>query len=104
MITGCAFSADARLVLSCSLDGEVHVWEAGSGQPVAVWAAGHGPVLTAAFDPVAGEPRVLTGCADGSVWVWPVDPLPAARARCPRELGEWELKAEELKASLLVRD
>ena len=39
-----------------------------------------------AFDGEIVNPRVITAREDGTVSVWPVDPLPAARLRKPREL------------------
>ncbi len=85
-ILGGVLSADGSLVLTFASDGTAHVWEAGSGRPVAHRAGGDAAILDAAFDGGRENPRVIVARDDGTVSVWPVDPLPAARARTPRAL------------------
>jgi WD40 repeat protein len=88
------FSPDGSLVLSGSLDGTVYVRSSLDGTPVAR-LVGHGAaVLDASFSRDEGPLRVISASADGTARVWPVDPLPAALARKPRELDDWERRRE----------
>ena len=89
------FSPDGALVLTGSMDGTVFVRDAQSGTPVALLEGHAGPVLDATFSSDGGALRVLTASADGTARVWPVDPLPPARARKPRGLFEWEREREK---------
>jgi WD40 repeat protein len=101
-LTGGSFSPDGRLVLTTSLDGTIMVRDvSGSLDPrsmtlVAHLRGGGSAVLHACFSPGRGPLRVLAGFADGTARVWPVDPLPAAKARQPRaELQDWEFAREK---------
>jgi WD40 repeat protein len=94
-ITSGAFSPDGALVLTSSMDGTIFVRDVRDGSPVVHLRGDGAPVLHAAFSPGPGPLRVIGGFADGSARVWPVDPLPAAKARKPRELSEWELAREQ---------
>ena len=101
-LTGGTFSPDGRLVLTTSRDGTIMVRDV-SGEEDArsmvllAHLKGSGSaVLDACFSGGDGPLRVLAGFEDGTARVWPVDPLPAARARRPRvELQDWELAREE---------
>ena len=101
-ITSGAFSPDGALVLTSSMDGTIFVRDVRDGSPLVHLVGDGTPVLHAAFSPGPGPLRVIGGFADGSARVWPVDPLPAARARKPRELAEWEVAREARLALPLV--
>ena len=94
-ITSGEFSPDGSLVLTSSRDGTIFVRDVRDGSPVVHLRGDGAPVLHAAFGPGPGPQRVIGAFADGSARVWPVDPLPAARARKPRELADWEIAREE---------
>ena len=93
-LAGGALSPDGSLVLTFATDGSAHVWEADSGRPVAHRGGGDAAILDGAFDGGRENPRVLVARDDGTVSVWPVDPLPAARARVPRALSRSERDRE----------
>ena len=94
-ITSGAFSPDGALVLTSSMDGTIFVRDVRDGSPVVHLEGEGAPVLHAVFSSGPGPLRVIGAFADGSARVWPVDPLPGARARKPRELYEWELAREQ---------
>ncbi len=94
-ITTTTFDRSGDLWLSAARDGSVFVWETASCRPIVERPCGHGHVLCAAFSPAPGPTRVIAGCEDGSAVVFPIDPLPAARARAPRKLDRWEVEQEE---------
>jgi WD40 repeat protein len=101
-IVGGALSADGSLVLTFAKDGTAHVWDAASGRPVAHRAAHDAAILDAAFDSATTNPRVIVALDDGTVSIWPVDPLPSARARMPRPLTPLE-KERERRLALPLR-
>jgi WD40 repeat protein len=101
-VVGGVFSADGSLVLTFAKDGTAHVWEAASGRPVAHRTGGPAAILDAAFDGGISNPRVIVARDDGTVSLWPVDPLPAARARMPRPLHPLE-KERERRLALPLR-
>jgi WD40 repeat protein/serine/threonine protein kinase len=94
-LTGGSFSPDGTLVLTSSKDGTVYVRTTVDGVPVAHLVGHRGPVLSASFSRDGGPLRVVTASADGTARVWPVDPLPPALARKPRELADWEVDREK---------
>jgi WD40 repeat protein len=94
-ITTTTFDASGDLWLSAARDGSVFVWETSSCRPIVERPCGHGRVLCATFSHAPGPTRVIAGCEDGCAVVFPIDPLPAARARVPRKLDRWELDNEE---------
>ncbi len=100
-LTDCDFHPTLELALTASRDRSVYVRSVASGEPVARRTDFGSGVTCAAFSRDGGEPRVISGCADGSVHVWPVDPTSAARARRPRELFDWELEREKRFAAPL---
>jgi WD40 repeat protein len=88
-ITHVEFSRDGRWLVTAA-GSEARIWSAADGRE---WLTLHGPrssVSSAAFSP--DSRFVLTTAADGTARVWPVDPLPLAEARRPRELTEAERK------------
>jgi hypothetical protein len=82
-------------VITTAKEGGAYVRDAREGQPFAHFT---GPVGHACFEgaisPGPGPSRALVAFDDGAVWVWPLDPLPAAMARKPRELTDLEIKRE----------
>ena len=101
-LTGACFSPDGTYALSMSVDGTVMIRDVrGLANPRSTllqsrldW--GGGPVHCADFSSGTGVLRVIAGLEDGTARVWPVDPLPAAIARRPREkLKEWEFAREQ---------
>jgi serine/threonine protein kinase/WD40 repeat protein len=100
-ITSGCFDRSGRYVLTTSEDGSALVRDASQGERVAKFE-GHGaPVLCGAFSVDDGELRVISGAANGVLRVWPVDPVPAARARKPRVIRDWEHAREERLAQPL---
>lgn len=100
-LTGGEFSPDGALALSSSQDGTIYVRRAAGGVPEALLQGHTGAVLRARFSRDGGPLRVISASADGTARVSPVDPLPAARARKPRELQEWEYHRERRLAEPL---
>jgi WD40 repeat protein len=100
-ITSGSFDPSGRYVLTTSEDGSALVREAGQGERVVKFESHRAPVLCGAFSPDASDLRVISGDASGALYVWPVDPVPAARARQPREIREWEHAREERIAAPL---
>jgi WD40 repeat protein/tRNA A-37 threonylcarbamoyl transferase component Bud32 len=79
-----AFSADGKRVVTASYDATARVWDAEGGNEIFT-LAGHDAVrVTAVFSP--DGKYVATGSADASARIWPLDPLPLALSRRPREL------------------
>lgn len=107
-ITSGCFSPDGRLALTTSLDGTVMIRdlrEQEVSRATLLIAHIRGPgsaALCADFSPGPGPLRVMVGFADGSAGVWPVDPLPSAKARQPRDLAEWEVAREQRFAEPLL--
>ena len=93
-VVGGALDRDGKLVLTFARDGSAHVWESDTGRPVAYRGGGGAAILDGAFDGATSNPRVITAREDGTVSIWPVDPLPAARLRRPRELNSLERDRE----------
>jgi WD40 repeat protein len=97
-ITATCFDPTGTTWLSAGRDGAVFVWDVATCRAFSGRRPRHGPLLCAAFGPASGAARVIAGCEDGSVLVFPVDPLPAGRARAPRALADWErANAERLE-------
>jgi len=100
-VTGGDFHPFADLALTCSQDRSVYVRESKTGESVARRTDFPAAVTCSAFNRDAGEPRIISGCADGSAHIWPVDPTSAARARVPRDLYLWEKERERRFAAPL---
>jgi WD40 repeat protein len=86
-------SPDGRYVLTASLDGTVHVSDSVTGSLVALYDRHGGPVV--ALD-VGSDGRVASASLDGTVAVWPIDPVPDARALAPRPLSAEEKRRLDL--------
>jgi WD40 repeat protein/serine/threonine protein kinase len=81
------FSPNGKWIVTASNDGTARVWSVETGQEWMTLPAGPGKVFGAEFSPDRPrELRVLTVSSDGAARLWPVDPLPLAIARKPREL------------------
>jgi WD40 repeat protein len=100
-LTGGSFDPTGRLALTTSKDRSVYVRESTSGEPVARRGDFASTVTCAAFSADDGDLRIINGCEDGRIFVWPVDPTPAARARQPRGLWDWEFAREQRLAAPL---
>jgi len=100
-ITSACYSSDGALVMTTSKDGSAFVWNANDNTPVARREDLGSPILSGDLTSCGTSLRAITGCANGRVCVWPVDPLPAAIARRPRALTKLEEERErELAAPL----
>ena len=103
-LTSACYSSDGTLVMTTSKDGTARVWSSADGAPFALREGLAESVTCGALSGRGAELRALTGGSDGRVRVWPVDPLPAARARLPRPLGEEQREFEaELARPLSLR-
>jgi WD40 repeat protein len=91
-----------RLVMTTSRDKTAAVWRTSDGTPIAHCEGFPTAVLCGALGSDGEHLRAITGCEDGCVRVWPVDPLPAALARYPRDLTEGEEWREQQQALPLV--
>ncbi len=101
-ILGGCFSPDGQLVLTYSEDGTIFVRDVQTGSPFVQLVGDGAPIQRASFSAGPGVLRVIAALQDGYARVWPVDPLPGARARKPRELYEWEVAREVRLARPLV--
>jgi WD40 repeat protein len=82
--SACELSADGRTILTASNDRTVRLWNGADGSRRARLPQQPGGVTDACFHPDGRS--FATADSGGGVRVWPVDPLPAAIARKPREL------------------
>ncbi|MCE9596200.1 MAG: protein kinase [Planctomycetes bacterium] len=99
-LEGGVFAKRGRFFVTFSEDGTAYVRDALDGRPFIHLELHRGAIVSAEFSP--DEPlRLLTASSDGTARISPVDPLPAARARMPRELYEWELAREQRLAEPL---
>src|SRR5262249_31667865 len=83
-VQGASFSGDGKLIVTWSHDEGARVWNAQTGAEIITLAGHKAAVLSAAFSPPATH--VATASHDGTVRLWPLDPVPLATARKPREL------------------
>jgi len=94
LVSEAAFSPDARKIVTGSRSRRLRVWSAIDGAPLADLPPDRSEPVRVAF---SRDGRwILAGCADGSVHLWPDDPLAAARARAPRALTEAEKRRFDL--------
>jgi WD40 repeat protein len=91
-----AFSPDGRYVVTASEDKTARIWEVATGKEYFTLRGHEDAVTSAAFSP--NGKRVLTTSWDGTARIWPVDPLPLAVARKPRELTAEERERFEIDA------
>ena len=94
-LTGGSFSPDGRWLITTAESGGAYVRDARDGSHYVHFRGPGGACFAGAISPGEGEARALVATEDGSVWVWPLDPLPAAVARRPRPLTEWEQQREQ---------
>jgi eukaryotic-like serine/threonine-protein kinase len=92
-----SFSPDKTQIVTACTDKTVRLWDARTGELLAVFHGHRDAVTFARFIP---EGRVLSVDKNGSARVWPVDPLPAAKVRAPRELTAEERKQYEVPPAL----
>jgi WD40 repeat protein len=79
------FSPDGRWVATASADGTARISNAATGDEWMTLSVPHGfEFVSVEF--TADSRRLLTASTDGVARMWPVDPLPLAVARKPREL------------------
>jgi WD40 repeat protein len=83
-LSSAAFSPDSKRVVTASSDETARVWDAESGTEILTLAGHKGAVLSAVFSPDGKV--VATASLDGTARIWPLDPLPVALWRKPREL------------------
>jgi serine/threonine protein kinase/WD40 repeat protein len=92
-------SDDGQWLVAVGQEGKVDVWSGVDGTLLS--SNGRQPVSELALSSDFPICRVISAGEDGSVQVWPVDPVPAARARRPREFSilesqrEWSLAGGE---------
>jgi WD40 repeat protein len=78
------FSADGKLVATGGREGIARLWDATTGAELATWNGHWGWILRIAF---SDDGRyVLTEDQALQVRMWPIDPLPLAESRKPRDL------------------
>jgi WD40 repeat protein len=87
-VRSAAFSADGRWLATASDDGTARIWDAETWTEWLTLAGHGGPVYAAEFS--ADTQQIVTASRDGTARVWPVDPLPVARQRRPRDLSDAE--------------
>jgi WD40 repeat protein len=76
-----AFSPDGSKVVTGGVEGTARLWDAATGQELATWQGNAERIMAVAFSPDGRW--VLT---DHPCRLWPLDPLPIALQRRPREL------------------
>jgi WD40 repeat protein len=82
------FSPDGRWILTTSDDATARIWYAETGREYCTLSGHRGPIFEAAFSP--DSMSVITGSGDGTARIWPIDPLPVAISRKPRDLTSRE--------------
>lgn len=86
IVAALRFSPDARLLLVAARDDSVSLWDLARGERHLELRGRHGGIRAAEFSPDGAW--VATGSQDGVLRVWPVRPLPFARAYHARACGE----------------
>ncbi len=92
------FAASTLAGTGRSAPGSVYVWSAADGELFVRFPLHRGSVDALALGVDAADLRVLSA-GEGGALVWPLDPLPAARARKPRELDPHEERRETFLAT-----
>jgi len=82
------FSPDGHWIATASDDSTARVWYADTGREYFKLSGHQGPVFCVAFSP--DSQHVVTASGDGTARIWPIDPLPVATSRTPRDLTESE--------------
>jgi WD40 repeat protein len=77
------FNREGTKVVTASVDDTARIWDAATGQEQFA-LRGHADTVTSARFSPDGQ-QVATSSVDGTVRLWPVDPLPIARVRKPRD-------------------
>jgi eukaryotic-like serine/threonine-protein kinase len=78
------FSADGKLVATGGREGIARLWDAATGAELATWNGHWGWILRVAFSD--DDRYVLTEDQKAEWRMWPIDPLPLAESRKPRDL------------------
>jgi WD40 repeat protein len=79
------FSPDGKWIATASADGTARIWSTKDGQEWMALPAAHG-IEFVSVEFSSDSQRLLTSSTDSTARIWPVDPLPLATARQPREL------------------
>ncbi|MCP5021146.1 MAG: protein kinase [bacterium] len=69
-------------------DGCVLVWNVVTGATLTRYARHGGAVRHISFSPIPGDDRVLSVSDDGTLAIWPVNPIPTAQGHAPHELTD----------------
>jgi WD40 repeat protein len=83
-----AFSPDGRWIVTAADDSAARLWYADTGREYFRLSGHRGPVFCAAVSP--DSQSVVTASGDGTARIWPIDPLPVAASRKPRNLTDRE--------------
>jgi WD40 repeat protein len=89
-----AFSPDSKWLVTTSEDRTARIWDLSTGKEYVTLKGHQDAVRSAVFSPDGRS--VLTTSWDGTARIWPVDPLPLAVARKPRELTAAERERFEI--------
>jgi WD40 repeat protein len=95
-VNSAAFSADSKWVVTTS-DSTARIWDVATGKELFTLRGHQDAVKSAVFSPDGQQ--VLTVSSDGTARLWPVDPLPLALARKPRELTPQERERFEIETT-----
>jgi WD40 repeat protein len=102
-VRAAAFSPDGTMVLTGSDDTTAGLWDARTGQAIAQLTGGTGPVHSVRFSTDGRQVLAILSAPSGNrrivvARIWPVDPLPLAQARKPRDLTPAERERFEIRA------
>ncbi len=81
-------NAEGTFVATGCEDGSVLVWNVITGATLARFDKHDGAVRHIAFSPIPGDDRVLSASDDGTLAIWPVNPIPVAEAHAPHDLSD----------------